>query len=136
MKKTITVCATAIATLPAITHAQSLQILFTNIPNFIDAVLIPFLFGIAFLFFVYNTVRYFVFEGSNEEGRDKAKAHIMYSLAAFVFLIIFYGLVNLFVSLFGLGNQQAPCSDYMKMKGECTEPAAPAAPAAPPAQVT
>ncbi len=128
MKKTITFCIVLLATLPAISHAQSLQILFTNIPKFIDNVLIPFLFGIAFLFFIYNTVRYFVFEGHSEDGREKAKAHIIYSVAAFVFLIIFYGIVNILADSTGLENQQAPCSDYMKMQGKCTEPAAPATP--------
>ncbi len=123
MKKTITCYTILLATLPAVTHAQSLQILFTNIPKFIDNVLIPFLFGIAFLFFVYNTVRYFIFEGHSEDGREKAKAHIIYSVAAFVFLIIFYGIVQILADSSGLEGDEAPCSDYMEMMDMCPEPA-------------
>ena len=119
MHKTITALTAALLITPAVTHAQSLQILFTNIPKFIDSVLIPFLFGIAFLVFVYNTVRYFVFEGHSEDGRAKAKAHIIYSVAAFVFLIIFYGIVQMLADSTGLEDKQAPCSDYVKMKGGC-----------------
>jgi succinate dehydrogenase/fumarate reductase cytochrome b subunit len=122
MKKTIITYAAIFAILPAITQAQSLQILFTSLPKFIDKVLIPFLFGIAFLFFIYNTVRYFVLEGHSEEGRDKAKAHILYSIAAFVFLIVFYGIVYMLADSSGLENKEAPCIDYLEMKGGCTPP--------------
>ena len=50
MKK-VTLGAFAIALLPAVTHAQSLQEFFPNLVTFVSNVVIPFLLGIAFLLF-------------------------------------------------------------------------------------
>jgi len=102
--------------LPATTYAEetSLQNLLTNGTEFISSVLIPFLFGIAFLFFVINVFQYFIIGGANEEGQKKAKSLVIYSLAAFIFLLIFYGLVNLLVGATGLGDETAPTPDYLK----------------------
>jgi len=118
-----------IAAFPLITHAQSFQSLFTNIIIFIDDVLIPFLFGMAFLFFVINVFRYFILGGSNPEAQDSAKSLALYNVAAFVFLIIFWGIVNMLVSSLGIGSTPIQ-SDYMSgaRGGSATTPA----PTAPP----
>lgn len=106
-------------TLPALASAQTLQKLFADIPTFIDIVLIPFLFGIAFLIFVINAIRFFVIGGSNEDGRKNAKTLVIYSIAAFVFLIIFWGIVNMLSSSAGFSGETQPCTDYQKMFGTC-----------------
>lgn len=102
---------------PFITLAQtqrvSAQGLLENVLLFIQGPLTIFLFGLAFLFFVINVLRYFIIGGSNEEGRTKAKSLAIYGIAAFVFLILFYGLVNLLVNTIGLGGTEMPCPDYM-----------------------
>ena len=102
--------------LPSLVFAQApsggLQLFLYNIPLFLDNVIIPFLFGIAFLVFVWNVIRFFVIEGSNEEGRKKAKDLAIYSVAAFVFLMIFWGIVNMLISSLGFYNLQ-PCPDYI-----------------------
>ncbi len=100
---------------PQLTFAQgTIQKLLVNIPTFFNNILIPFFFGIAFLFFVINVVRYFVIGGSSEEGRDKAKNLIIYSIAAFVFIIIFWGIVNLLTTSLGLQGKDQPCPDFIQ----------------------
>jgi len=100
--------------IPNLVFAQgTLQSLLANIPIFLSDIVIPFLFGIAFLFFVINVIRYFVIGGSSEEGREKAKDLLIYSIAAFVLLIIFWGLVNMLVETLGLGGETQPCPDYI-----------------------
>src|SRR3989344_3998133 len=66
-----------LAAFPFITHAQSFQGMFSNIVRFIDSTLIPFLFGIAFLF-----------------------------------LIIFWGIVNMLIGSLGI-NSEPIRSDYV-----------------------
>ena len=100
--------------LPAFAHAQGLQGFLTNFALFIDGVLIPFMFGIAFLVFIFNAVRFFVLQSNNKEGREKARSLVMYSVIAFVFLIIFWGVINLLSSSLGLDGCDAPTSDYVK----------------------
>lgn len=105
--------------LPIVASAQSIQTLLPNIVEFINKALIPFLFGIAFLIFAYNAILYFVIGGSNEDGRENAKNLAIYSVAAFVFLIIFWGIVNILSTSFGLEAEKQLCPDYLKEKDAC-----------------
>ena len=107
--------------LPFVTFAAdpSLQKLLTNIPVLINDVLVPFLFGITFLIFVYNVFRYFIAGAENKNIKEDAKNIALYSVAAFVFLIIFYGIVEMFVDSSGLQNETQPCSDYQETFGVC-----------------
>jgi hypothetical protein len=111
--------ALSLALLPLLTYAQGtgLQNLFTNLLSFISTTLIPFILGIAFLFFVINVFRYFIFGGANEEGRENAKNLAIYSVLAFVTIVLFWGLVNLLASSTGLGGKDAPLPDYMEVNG-------------------
>lgn len=109
-----------IIVLPLSVSAQGVNDYLTNFALFTNSTLIPFLFGIAFLFFVINVIRFFVVQSSNEDGREKARSLITYSVLAFVFLTIFWGMINLFTSSLGFTNISAtnvPCSDYMNDNG-------------------
>jgi hypothetical protein len=103
---------TALLTLPATTHAQGLNDLLSNTTTFISSTLIPFLFGIAFLVFIINAVRFFVVQSGNQDGQENARNLITYSVLAFVFLAIFYGVVTLIAGSIGLEGDSQPKSDY------------------------
>lgn len=111
----------ALFLLPLVTHAQSLHVYVKSILIFLDTTIIPFLLGIGFLFLVINVVRYFIVEGSDEDGRDKAKALATYSVLAFVIIVIFWGIVNMLVNGIGLGGKTQPTQDYVECKknGTC-----------------
>lgn len=112
MKK-IAIIAPSLLLLPFVTYAQSAQSLITGFTKFLSTAAIPFLLGVAFLFFVVNGVRYFVLGSSNEDGREKAKALAIYGVLAFVIIIIFWGLVNILVDGIGLGGETQPTQDYV-----------------------
>lgn len=99
--------------LPFVASAQTLQVFIPNLIGFLGAVVVPFLIGMAFLFFVFNGVRYFVIGGSNEQDREKAKSLAIYGIAAFVFLVIFWGIINMLTSSIGLGGGPPVQSDYI-----------------------
>lgn len=67
---------------------------------------------------VFNIVRYFVLGSTNEEGREKAKAYLLYSIFAFVFIIVFWGIVNLLVATTGLDGAPMPTTDFEMEFGE------------------
>lgn len=98
---------------PMIGHAQTVQLFIVNFVAFLGNVIIPFLFGLAFLFLVINVIRFFVIGGSNEEGREKAKALAIYSVLAFVILITFWGIINMLGKSIGLSGVTAPTTDYI-----------------------
>jgi succinate dehydrogenase/fumarate reductase cytochrome b subunit len=114
---------TALLLLPFLTHAQAatstptsgLQLFFRNLLNFINTAIIPFILGIAFLFLAINVVRYFIIGAGNEDSREKAKSLALYGVLAFVVIIVFWGVVNLFSSSIGLGGQTAPTVDYVQI---------------------
>lgn len=112
--------------LPSISFAQtpgSLQGLISGTLGFINEVLIPFLLGIAFLIFLINAVRFFVIGGSNSEGQENSKSLALYSIATFVFILAFWGIINLIAS--GVGLVERPCIDGISLVPDYTESAAP-----------
>lgn len=113
MKYVYTV-ASLLALSPTLALAQTRGIysLFNNIIAVLGNVVVPFLWGIAFLMFVWNAIRYFVIEGHSEDGREKAKSLMIWSVAAFVFVSIFWGIINMLTSSSGLTGEEQPCSDY------------------------
>lgn len=113
MRKTTTAVIT-LALFPLVASAQSVQEFLTNFMLFSSNYVIPFLIGIAFVFFVFNAIRFFVIGGSNEEGKEKAKALAIYGVSAFVLIIIFWGIINLLTSSLGLDDSEVPVSDYMQ----------------------
>jgi len=94
----------------------SLQNFFTAIPQIINNTLIPFLFGIAFLFFAINIIRYFVAGAGNKDAQEKAKNVAIYGVIAFVFLSIFWGIINMFAASTGLEDCAPVTSDYLEYK--------------------
>jgi len=103
----------ALAFLPGIASAQlatsgnggPFQDLLVNILNFTNDVLIPFIIGIGFLFFVWGVFRYFIFGGANDESKEKGKSLIIYATLGFVIIIIFWGVINLLTGSTGLNGQ-------------------------------
>ena len=102
---------------PAFTYAapgkDTLQELLVTLSGFLKDILIPFLFGIAFLFFLINMVRYFIIGGANQAAREKAKRSATYGLAAFVFLFTLWGIVAIIVDGVDIEESTSICPDYM-----------------------
>jgi len=99
----------------------TLQSFLYNIPRYVSDILIPTLVTIAFLIAIFNIIRYFVIESGNEGAREKARSHALYSVAAFVIIIIFWGIVMLLVDSINLDGARPPCPDYARQAGLCRE---------------
>jgi hypothetical protein len=91
-----------------------------GISGFMSQVVIPVILGIAFLAVVWNTVRFFIIGADNEESQQNAKTLAFYSVAAFVFILAFWGIVNILISGTGLPSSDVPCedkqSDYLQLQ--------------------
>ena len=110
---------------------QTAQGFIRNFVLFLNGTIVPFLLGIAFLIFVINVVRFFVFQSNNEDGQKAAKALATYSVLAFVIILIFWGLVNMLSSSLNLTTGGAPVSDYVNQDqapGTVPPPRQPTAP--------
>mgnify|MGYP007117458066 FL=1 len=112
MKSIITSAVATLLALPAVVSAQGFSAsggeigtLLENIILFANDVLIPFILGLGFLFFVWGMFRYFIMGGADEESREKGKSLMLWALIGFVLIIVFWGIVNLVASSTGWGGQ-------------------------------
>lgn len=105
--------------LPFFASAQTLsaQGFITNFLIFANTVLVPFLLGIAFLFFVFNVIRFFVAGGGNEDSRTNAKSLAIYGVLAFFIMVVFWGIVNLLSGSLGFAGKNVPTPDYLQKNG-------------------
>jgi len=92
---------------------ESLQDFIIAITLFINNILIPFLFGLALLFFIFNAFRYLIL-GANADAQENARKLAMYGIGAFVLLVSIWGIVNLLVSGLGFNNDRYVVPDYMQ----------------------
>ena len=101
---------------PLVSNAQAVLaadggpfgVLLQNILTFSNNVLIPFILGIGFLVFVWGMFRYFIAGGANDEAKEQGKSLMVYATLGFVFIIIFWGIVNLVATSTGLENEELP----------------------------
>ena len=95
---------------------NDIQSFLSAILDFFNGVLIPFLFGVALLIFLYNALRFFIIGSSNPDDKESAKRLAIYGILGFVFLVSLWGIINLLV--FGLGfNRQATITpDYINVE--------------------
>ena len=85
--------------------AEPLRDLLENIVIFINNVAIPFIISIGFLFFIWGMFQYFILGGADEEKKERGKSLMIWSIIAFVTIIIFFGVINLFTSSTGLQGE-------------------------------
>lgn len=113
MYKLVASLFTAVLALPMMAAAQGIaqssdagpfQDLLINILDFSNDVLIPFILGIGFLFFVWGIFKYFIFGGASDDAKEQGKSLIIWATVGFVMIIIFWGVVNLLTESTGLAN--------------------------------
>lgn len=88
----------------------------SNILEFTNTVLIPFIIGIGFLVFVWGMFQFFILGGSNDESKEKGKSLMIYATLGFVLIIVFWGVVNLLAGSTGLQGEDG-ITDVPKVKG-------------------
>ena len=73
-----------------------------KITEIINSVLVPMIFAIAFLVFIWGVVQYFLLGSKDEEAKEKGKSYILYGIIAFFVMVSVWGLVNILVGTFNL----------------------------------
>ncbi|MEK7604480.1 MAG: hypothetical protein AAB442_01640 [Patescibacteria group bacterium] len=74
----------------------------------INGVLVPLLFAVAFIVFLYGVASAYIFSRGDEEGVKRGHRLILWGLIGFAVMISIWGLVNVVANTFGLGGQFAP----------------------------
>ena len=94
---------------PMLAYAQGefneLTSFFDNIVEFIHDTLVPLVFAIAFLVFIWGVFNYFIMGGDDEEKQSKGKQLMLYGIGGFVIMVSVWGIVNLLAGGFGFTDE-------------------------------
>ncbi len=74
----------------------------------IDNYLVPLLFALAFIVFIWGIFLYFIQGGSNEEKREKGRSLALWGFIGFFVMVSVWGIVNLLLGSLGLNNSSRP----------------------------
>lgn len=74
----------------------------------INYVLVPVLFAVAFIVFLYGIARAYIFSGGDPAKVSEGHKLLLWGLIAFVVMISIWGLVNVVANTFGLYGVSAP----------------------------
>lgn len=80
----------------------------SNILYIINAVLVPLLFALAFIVFLYGIAKTYIFSGGEPEEVSKGHKLVLWGIIGFVVMISLWGLVNVVANTFGLYGAPAP----------------------------
>jgi hypothetical protein len=70
----------------------------------INDILVPLLFGVAFIVFLYGVAKTYIFSLGDEGEVKKGHSLILWGVIGFVVMISLWGLVNIVANTFGLQN--------------------------------
>jgi hypothetical protein len=80
-----------------------------NLVDFINNILVPLVFAVAFIVFLYGVARYFIAGAANPEQRKNGTQIIIYSVIGFAVMMSIWGIVNLVKNSFGFDSNARPC---------------------------
>jgi hypothetical protein len=77
-----------------------------KISTFINSTLIPLLFGIALLVFLWGIFKYFILGGGDEGKREEGKQLMLYAIIGFVVMVSVFGIVNMIANGLGFSDDE------------------------------
>lgn len=89
----------------------------TEIIKFINNGLVPLVFAVALIVFLFGMYQFFIAGGADEEKRSNGKNLAMWAVIGFVIMVSVWGLVNLITTTFKLDSDTAPC--LPTFNGDC-----------------
>jgi hypothetical protein len=102
MKKIAYIGAAFILPALAFAQVQNIQSLGQQVIDIINTVLVPLIFALAFIVFLWGVFQYFIAGAADEEKREGGKSLMIYGLIGFFVMVSVWGLVNLLVGTFQL----------------------------------
>jgi hypothetical protein len=109
MKKTVgSILASMSAFLPLVAFAQfgEVSTFIGKISTFINSTLIPMVFAIALLVFLWGMFKYFIMGGGDAESREAGTQLMLYAIGGFVVMVSVFGIVNMIASGLGFSGKE------------------------------
>lgn len=74
----------------------------TGVVGVLNVYIVPTIFALVFLIFVWRAAQYFIIQGNDEAARAKGRQTVLWGVFAIVVLVALWGIVNLLLSTLGL----------------------------------
>ena len=87
------------------TFAQFIGSGTTGIIGIMNTVIVPVIFGLAFLVFIWGVVTRFFVHGGDETKRVEGREFVLWGILGMVVLLSVWGLVNILLSTLGIAGQ-------------------------------
>jgi NADH:ubiquinone oxidoreductase subunit 2 (subunit N) len=94
----------------AATSVSDLTGVGTLIVDTINNVIVPVLFALAFIVFLWGVFTTFILGAGNEETKEKGKSLMLWGLIGFFVMVSVWGLVNVLTGTISFGNNAGPSS--------------------------
>lgn len=118
MKKALAITAGAITTfaipLVSLAAVNNLSDAGSFVINTINNVLVPVLFAVAFIVFLWGAFKTFILGANSEEVKDQGKNLMLWGLIGFFVMVSIWGLVNILTGTVSFGNSAGPSSGTPK----------------------
>ncbi len=76
----------------------------TNVMGFINGYLVPLVFAVAFIAFLWGAFKFFIRSDKTDE-RDEGKQYMIWAVVGFVLMVSVWGIVNVLANGLGLNDQ-------------------------------
>jgi len=77
-----------------------------DVSSFINSTLIPLVFALALLLFIWGIFQYFILGGADEEKREDGKKLMLWAIVGFVVMVSVFGIVNLVAGGLGFSDDE------------------------------
>lgn len=74
----------------------------TGIIGIVNVVIVPVIFALAFLVFIWGVLNYFVIHGGDEKKREEGRQFVLWGILGMVLLFSVWGVVSLLLSTLGI----------------------------------
>ncbi len=108
MKKALIALAAFAVPLVSFAAINNVSDLGTFIINTINNVIVPVLFAVAFIVFLWGAFTTFILGATTEEAKEKGKSLMLWGLIGFFVMVSIWGLVNILTGSFNLGGTSGP----------------------------
>ena len=82
---------------------MTLKTFVDGITGTISGILVPIIFSLAALFFVWGVFNYFILGAGDSEKREQGRSFVIWGLLGMVVLFSVWSLVKIILSTFGIG---------------------------------
>lgn len=113
MKKALALASGSLAALalPLVSFAQTINNISdagSFIINTINNIIVPVLFAVAFIVFLWGAFKTFILGANSEEVKEQGKNLMLWGLIGFFVMVSVWGLVNILTGTVSFGNNAGP----------------------------